>query len=186
MITIVSGLPRSGTSMMMKMLEAGGMQILTDNLREADEDNLKGYYEYERAKQLDRDKKWIKAAEGKVVKVISYLLTELPREHQYRIIFMQRNIEEVLASQKKMMQRRKESVDEVPDTVMATLFKRHLAKTYQWLNIQPNMRVHYVSYNEVLRDPAFYAEEINEFLFGELDVEKMIQIVDINLYRHRK
>lgn len=186
MITIVSGLPRSGTSMMMRMLEAGGIPVLTDERREADEDNLRGYYEDERVKQLREDASWIAEAEGKAVKVISYLLRHLPQHHSYKVIFMERNIQEVLASQKKMMRRRGEAADEIPDEVMAAIFERHLAETMDWLGRQPHIEVIHVSYNETLRDPEASAERVSAFLGGGLDIEKMMQVVDPRLYRQRR
>src|SRR5690554_4050220 len=119
-VIVVSGLPRSGTSMMMKMLEAGGLRVFVDNLRTPDPDNPEGYYEYERVKQLDKgDTAWVGEAQGQVVKVISALLEHLPAEHRYQVIFMNRNIGEVLASQKKMLQRRGEATDKISDEAMA-------------------------------------------------------------------
>lgn len=186
MIIVVSGLPRSGTSMMMKMLETTKIPVLTDEIREADEDNLKGYYEDERAKTLHKDNNWISEAEGKAVKVISYQLPHLPPKHEYRIIFMERKIEEVLASQRKMMQRRGEPEDDIPDSVMAGIFQKHLTETNEWLNEQPNIKTLYISYNETLEDPETSAEQIAAFLGRDLDIEKMMQIVDPKLYRQRK
>ena len=186
MITVVSGLPRSGTSMMMKMLEAGGLQTLTDDIREADEDNLKGYYEDERVKVLHEDNAWIGEAEGKVVKVISYQLKHLPEGHEYSIIFMERKISEVLASQKKMMIRRGEPSDDVPDGLMTGIFQKHLDETYAWLPTQPNMRALYISYNDSLQDPAPTVDLVNRFLGGEMNTEKMMTVVDPSLYRQRK
>ena len=89
-VTIVSGLPRSGTSMMMKMLEAGGIELLIDRVRVADADNPKGYYEFERVKQIETDQAWLPEAQGKAVKMISALLRHLPADCRYRIIFMER------------------------------------------------------------------------------------------------
>lgn len=186
MITVVSGLPRSGTSMMMRMLDAGGVPVLTDEKREADEDNLRGYYEDERVKQLREDASWIKEADGKAVKVISYLLRYLPEGHSYKVIFMERRIPEVLASQKKMMKRRGEPVDEVPDDVMAGIFERHLTEIDEWLGEQPDIETIQVSYNETLNDPEASAEQVAAFLGGGLDIEKMIQVVDPKLYRQRR
>jgi len=186
MITIVSGLPRSGTSMMMRMLEAGGVQVLTDEKREADEDNLRGYYEDERVKQLREDASWITEAEGKAVKIISYLLRHLPDGHSYNVIFMMRKIPEVLASQRKMMRRRGEALDEVPDDIMAGIFERHLAEIEEWLADQPHIEAIQVSYNDTLRDPEPTAERVAAFLGGGLDVEKMTQVVDPRLYRQRR
>lgn len=186
-ITVVSGLPRSGTSMMMKMLEAGGLEIWTDNIREADEDNPKGYYELERVKQLDKssDKSWLKDSEGKVVKVISQLLAELPADMQYRIVFLRRKMPEVLASQKKMLERRGEPTDRISDVEMANLFAKHLLQVDSWLKKQPNMAVHYVWYHEVVAAPGKHANQINEFLGGHLDVEKMTSAVDSSLHRNK-
>ncbi len=186
MITVVSGLPRSGTSMMMRMLEAGGVPVLTDMEREADEDNLRGYYEDERVKQLREDASWITEAEGKAVKVVSYLLRYLPEGHSYKVVFMERRIPEVLASQRKMMKRRGEPTDEVPDDVMAGVFERHLAEIYEWLGEQPDIEVIHVSYNETLDDPEATAERVAALIGCGLDVEKMMQVVDPKLYRQRR
>jgi hypothetical protein len=172
--------------MMMKMLEAGGLYTLTDDIREADEDNLKGYYEDERVKALHEDNAWIGEAEGQVVKVISYQLKHLPEGHDYSIIFMEREISEVLASQKKMMIRRGESSDDVPDGLMTGIFQKHLDETYAWLSEKNNMRVLYISYNDSLKDPAPTVSQVNRFLGGELDTENMMTVVDPSLYRQRK
>jgi broad-specificity NMP kinase len=186
MIIIVSGLPRSGTSMMMRMLEASHLPVLTDEIREADEDNIKGYYEDERAKRLHEDNSWIREAEGKVVKVISYQLPHLPPENEYRIIFMQRKMEEVLASQRKMMERRGEKDDDISDQVMANIFEKHLDDINEWLNRQNNIRTIYINYNETLNDPETSVKKIADFLELKLDIEEMMRVVDTRLYRQRK
>jgi len=180
-----AGLPRSGTSMMMKMLEAGGMSILTDNIRVADEDNLKGYYEFERVKKLEEDKEWLDDAKGKVVKVISYLLKYLPDTHKFKIIFMQREIFEVLASQRKMMERRGEKEDNIPEEKMAEQFKSHLDQIYQWIKDQNNIDILFVNYNDTLKSSMNTAVLVSEFLDVELDLEKMANVVDNTLYRQR-
>lgn len=171
---------------MMKILEAGGQKVLTDDIREADEDNLKGYYEDERVKILHEDNTWISEAEGQVVKVISYQLKHLPKGHDYRIIFMERKIPEILASQKKMMIRRGEPSDDVPDELMTSIFQKHLDETYAWLSENHNMRVLFINYNESLRDPEPTVKKVNDFMGGELDTAKMMTIVDPSLYRQRK
>ena len=185
-VTIVSGLPRSGTSMMMKMLEAGGIEPLTDHVREADKDNPKGYYEFERVKQLEHDKAWVADAQGKVVKVISALLKHLPDDYTYRVIFMRRKIEEILASQRKMLIRRGEDPDKVDDVKMAQLFERHLKQVQNWMAEQPNVEVIEVSFNETVQDPMTQAEQVDEFLGGGLDIERMVNVVDPALYRQRR
>jgi nucleoside diphosphate kinase len=185
-IIIVSGMPRSGTSMMMKMLESAGLEILTDKLRTADENNPKGYYEFERVKNLKAgDFEWFSEAQGKVVKVISVLLEFLPNQYQYKIIFMRRNMEEVLSSQRQMLVRVGKQ-DEASDDKLAELYENHLKKTETWLEQQPNMSMLYISYNQILHDPGPDLNRINQFLGGDLDVQSMLQVVDQNLYRERR
>ncbi len=184
-ITIVSGLPRSGTSMMMSMLRAGGMPILTDNIREADEDNPKGYYEFQQVKQTEQDCSWLEDAKGKAVKMISALLQYLPPAYTYRVIFMQRRIEEILASQQLMLIRRGEPTDSVSDRELAKVFRKHLTQVGRWLDEQPNIAVLYVSYQQVLQDPIEEAKKVNQFLGSALDVDRMASAVDRSLYRQR-
>lgn len=185
-VVVVSGLPRSGTSMMMKMLEAGGLPILTDGLRAADSDNPKGYYEFERVKQLPKgDTAWLPDAQGKAVKVIAALLEHLPPGYHYKVIFMQRRMAEILASQRKMLVRRGEDPNKISDEELARLFNKHLRKVETWLAAQPNFAVLNVDYNQTLVDPWPQVAEVNRFLGGCLDEEKMVQVVDPTLYRNR-
>ena len=185
-VVVVSGLPRSGTSMAMKMLAAGGVALVVDNIRTADEDNPKGYYELERVKDLEKDpdRSWLKRARGKAVKVISFLLKDLPPENSYRIIFMHRDLEEVLASQAKMLERRGESSD-TSDEDMLALWRSHLEKAAFLIRYRPWLEALDVAYRDVLSDPRREAERINDFLGGSLDVEQMVSVVDENLYRNR-
>src|SRR5690242_7893637 len=145
-ITIVSGLPRSGTSMMMRMLEAGGMPILTDNLRQADVDNPNGYYEFEPVKQLSKDNAWLDSAYGKAVKMVYLLLYDLPRNHQYRVVFMRRKIAEVIASQEAMLRRQGKKSEALDGAQLARLFHGHLKKLDEWIQNQENFSVLSVSY----------------------------------------
>lgn len=185
-IVVVSGLPRSGTSMMMKMLEAGGLEVLTDNVRTADEDNPKGYYEFERVKALDKgDTGWLPEAEGKVVKVISALLKHLPADHHYKVIFMIRKLDENLASQKKMLERRGEPTDLVSDEELRGLLEKHLEMVRGWLDSQPNINVVYPKYHEVVENPRGHAEQVNAFLGNRLDVDAMATVADRSLYRNK-
>jgi len=172
--------------MMMKMLEAGGMPVLTDNIRTADEDNPKGYYEFERVKQIEHDKAWLEDAQGKVVKMIAALLKYLPPQYAYKVIFMQRDINEVLASQRQMLIRRGEPTDAVPDEKMAELFRRHVVQVEAWLTDQPAFDVLYVEHRDVLANPLAEAERVASFLGGTLDPEKMAQVVDPSLHRQRQ
>lgn len=185
-ITIVSGLPRSGTSMLMKMLEAGGMKILTDQIRTADEDNPKGYYEFEKVKELEKDTSWLQNAKGKAVKVISALLEHLPQNYSYKIIFIHRKIEEILASQKQMLIRRGQPTDKVSDEEMKKIFLKHVQQVEDWLANQSNIDVMYLYYNEILKEPVKYSARINQFLGDILNTKNMAGIVDKTLHRQRR
>jgi hypothetical protein len=187
LITIVSGLPRSGTSMMMRMLEAGGLPVMTDHIRTADESNPKGYFELEQVKQMkDGDTRWVGNGRGKVVKVISLLLEYLPPEHEYRIVFMQRNMGEILASQREMLKRRGEPVDRIGDHYMADLYQDHLAKVAEWLAAQPNMKVLYLHYNQIMENPRPSVAQLSQFMQPiSLDVARMLGVVEASLYRQR-
>ena len=186
-IVIVSGLPRSGTSMMMKMLDAGGLPILTDNLREADANNPKGYYEFERVKELPNgDYGWIPEAGGKVVKIVTGLIMNLPSDARYKVIFMQRAMKEVLSSQKKMLGRLGKEDDKVEDEKMKKIYQEHLKQVNAWIAKQPNIEVLYVNYNTMLENPLESLQKVNEFLGGDMDVKVMAGVVDKELYRERK
>jgi len=184
-VIIVSGLPRSGTSMLMKMLEAGGIDPLTDRIRTADEDNPKGYYEFERVKKLPDDTEWLEDARGKAVKVLAELVQKLPADYHYKVIFIQRNLEEMVASQKKMLIRRGEDPDRVSDEEIMELFGKYARMITNWLDRQPNMETLYIKYNEILENPAAGARKISEFFEGTLDEEKMVSAIDESLYRNR-
>ena len=185
-ITIVSGLPRSGTSMAMKMLEVGGISPLVDHVRTADSDNPKGYYEFERVKKLrEGDTAWLPEAEGKAVKVIAALLTHLPPDYEYRVLFMRRNIDEVLASQTRMLENREEE-SKTDDATMKELFRKHLQKVRGWMNNQPNLIYLDIDYNVILENPEPNISQINHFLGGNLNEEKMLSVIEPILYRQRK
>jgi hypothetical protein len=185
MITIVSGLPRSGTSLMMQMLAAGGMPILSDGERTADVDNPRGYLEWERIKQLPREPGCIAEAEGKAVKVISLLLLSLPEGHQYRVIFVQRPLPEVLASQEKMMRNRGTASAAANASMMAGAFEKNLRAADAWLDSKSYVKTLRVAYHDVLKDARSVARSIAEFLALDLNVETMAQQVDGSLYRNR-
>ncbi len=185
-IVVVSGLPRSGTSMTMKMLEAGGLSMVVDGIRTADEDNPKGYYEDERVKELGEmdDKAWLEGSKGKAIKVISYLLKDLPRDHNYKVLFMRRDVHEVLASQTKMLERRGET-SQSSNERMIELYDDHLWKVNRLLKREPHLDVIDVHYKAVLEDPRAEAERIRDFLGLPLDAGKMAGVVDARLYRNR-
>jgi Sulfotransferase domain len=184
--TIVSGLPRSGTSMMMQMLAAGGMTALADNLRQADEDNPRGYYEFERVKQVDRDSSWLVEAEGKAVKMVYRLLYDLPPDRVYRVIFMTRSLDEVVDSQQIMLERHGKASDPIDHARLAEIYERQLQEVMTWLRSQPNFSVLSVAYRDVLHDPEKVVRQINRFLDGRLDTDAMLRVPDWSLYRQRR
>jgi hypothetical protein len=185
-VTIVSGLPRTGTSMLMKMLEAGGISPLTDHIRGPDEDNPRGYYEFERVKKLrDGDTDWLSDASGKAVKIIAALLKYLPSNYEYRVLFMHRKMEEILASQAKMLENRGEN-SKMDDATMGELFTKHLQQIRAWMNSQPNLLYLDLDYNHMMDDPEPYIGQINQFLGGDLNENKMAAVIDPSLYRQRK
>ncbi len=182
-VTVVSGLPRSGTSMMMQMLEAGGLAPLSDGERRADEDNPAGYYEFERVKNLERDNAWVAQARGRAVKVISALLRHLPVGFEYRVIFMNRRLEEVVASQHAMLLRRGRSADREDDARMLGLFERHLAQVKR--QAARRFDILEIDYAVAVADAAATAARVNAFLGGVLDESSMAAAVDPALYRRR-
>ncbi len=184
-VTVVSGLPRSGTSMLMRMIEAGGIAALTDSVREADDDNPRGYFELEAVKSLPDGDEWLDAAPGRAVKVVSALLEKLPPRHRYRIVFVERDLGEVLASQKRMLERRGEPTDRVGDDAMAAMFRRHVAAVLERVLGRTEMRVLRVVHGEVLADPAAAAQLLDEFLDGGLDRAAIVAAVDASLWRQR-
>jgi Sulfotransferase family len=184
-IIIVSGLPRSGTSMMMRMLAEGGMPVLTDELRQADSDNPKGYFEFETVRQMsDGNVTWLAEARGKAVKVISALLEHLPSNYSYKIIFLEREIQEILASQQKMLANRNEEFAR-NDTEIEAQIRKHLSAMRPWLVRQPNMEVLYVNYNQLMQDPEPLCEQITEFIGLPLNQTRMLGVPDKQLYRNR-
>ena len=185
MITIVSGLPRSGTSLMMQMLAAGGMPILTDQERKPDIDNPRGYCEWEPAKLLPKQPDRIDEAEGKAVKVISQLLLSLPRGRNYKVIFMERPLPEVIASQDEML-RRRGSAESVDHALLTNAFRDHMREIVAWLAEREDISICRMGYRKLLNEPLYSAQALRHFLEIDLDVEAMVREVEPSLYRNRR
>lgn len=187
MITIVSGLPRSGTSLMMQMLAAGGVPVLSDGERVADADNPRGYFEWERIKLLPQQPGCIAEAEDKVAKVISQLLFALPPNHEYRIIFMERPLAEVVASQAEMIRRRGTSGPQLADAALLAALQAHLNQVNAWLNNKhkTGLPVCRVQYHEVLADARRICEQVQDFMGHSLKLDAMAGQIDSSLYRQR-
>ena len=183
-IIIVSGLPRSGTSLLMQMLAAGGITVITDKLRTADADNPRGYYEFELVKKIKQDASWLPQVRGKAVKMISQLLYDLPGSESYRVILMERDLDEVLVSQEKMLERLGRTA--APRAQMKQSYMLHLERLNEWLRKQPNIASLDVNYNDLLAFPQQEAERVSFFLDGQPDVTAMMSAVDPALYRNRK
>ena len=186
-IIIVSGLPRSGTSMMMSALQAGGVPLLTDHQRQADSNNPRGYFEYEQVKTLPKGQSgWLLSAHGRAVKIISALLSYLPDEFCYQVIFMERDIDEILASQKRMLER--SGITEkshLSDENLRREYQEHLSTVRTWLSSQDWLSFLMISYNQVLRDPRAAFQKVDAFLECDLDVDAMTRVVDLSLYREQ-
>ena len=185
MITVVSGIPRSGTSLMMQMMSAGGMPVLTDGQRSADDNNPRGYFELESVKSLARNQDVLTQADGKVVKVISSLLPSLPKDFEYRVVFMCRPLEEVVSSQNRMLERLGKEVPLTPTGAVIAAFQEHLGKVRSWLSQQPNIAVLYVDYPAVVQAPEEQIAKICVFLGRELDRAAMIRQIERSLHREK-
>jgi hypothetical protein len=184
-IIIVSGLPRSGTSMMMRMLAEGGIPVITDELRRPDSDNPKGYFEFETVRQMSGGSvEWLANSGGKAVKVISALLEYLPPNYAYKIIFLERDVHEILASQRKMLMNRNEK-EMGNEAEIEAQIQKHLSVMKPWLVRQPNMEVLYVNYNSLMAKPESLCEQITEFLDLPLNRTRMLAVPDQQLYRNR-
>ncbi len=191
MITIVSGLPRSGTSLMMQMLEAGGLAIASDDVRSPDPDNPRGYYELEAVKRIRKDAGFLDEAEGRVVKIVAPLLPALPDRFDYRILFMERDLDEVLASQRTMLERSGRADGGGDDEAMRRALEGELARLKSWLAGRTNVRTLFVAHAELLADPEAVVAKLVAFLAetGEgvdpVRVRAMVDVVDPQLHRHR-
>ncbi len=186
-LVIVSGLPRSGTSMMMKMLEAGGIPIMTDSERGADIDNPKGYFEYERIKDLEKetDKSYIRQGRGEALKVISFLIKDLPDDNDYRVIFMRRDLSEVITSQNKMIDRLGTTDASAEEEAMKEAYRNDIVRTRLLCKARPNFELIEVHYKATIEDAIGTASKVNAFLGGHLDEAAMRAAVDGSLYRNR-
>ncbi len=184
-ILVVSGLPRSGTSMMMQMLTAGGLEAVSDHLRQSDTDNPRGYFEYEPVKTLADDASWLPVAQGKVVKIVSNLLQYLSADQTYKVIFMERNLQEIVASQNRMLENRGKPAAPEDDAAMTANFTRHLGQVKTWLRQQDHIDVLYLRYADVVAEPEAAVKRIQTFLGQPLHIEAMLAEVHQQLYRNR-
>lgn len=184
-ITVVSGLPRSGTSLLMQMLTAGGIIPMTDALRQADEDNPKGYFEFERVKALPGDTAWLPDAQGKAVKVIHRLLKQLPGGYEYRVLFAERALDEVLASQGRMLARLGKAGGALPPERLKAIFQQEIDRVLSEVEGKPGFHLLRVPHARLIQAPMEQAARINAFLGGGLDEAAMAAVVDPALHRNK-
>jgi hypothetical protein len=183
-ITIVSGLPRSGTSLMMQMLAAGGVPPLTDRVRAADESNPHGYFEFEAVKRLRTDQSWLEEARGRAVKIIHLLLPELPTDgrFQYRVLFMRRPIAEVVASQNAMLVRQGKQPAAVS---LEAIYDSQVRQVQGWMRSHACFSFLPIDFHRVIEFPEESAAEVAKFLRWPLDRRAMSAAVDASLWRQR-
>ncbi len=186
MIIVVSGLPRSGTSMMMMMLKAGGIEPLVDNIRRPDEDNPRGYFEFEKVKKLKTDHSWLDDADSRVVKIISQLVFNLPLDKNYKVVFMRRSMPEILASQGAMIERLGTKGASVSSDALSNIYAKHLTQITKWLSENNAFDVLYVDYRDVIDKVAVQVNRLCNFLDCNLDGQAMIEAVDPGLYRRKE
>lgn len=182
-VTVVTGLPRSGTSMLMQMLDAGGLRPLSDGLRAPDDDNPRGYYEFELVKRLQKDSSWLPEARGKAVKIVAQLLPNLPH-FNYRLIFMDRDLGEVVNSQRQMLERNGRRGASLDDDQLRQVYAKQLSALGKILQ-QSRVPVLRINHRQCIEAPATVAAEINRFLGEKLDCAAMAGVVDRSLYRQR-
>ena len=184
-VAIVSGLPRSGTSMMMQMLHRGGLPALTDHIRTADEDNPKGYYEFDPVKKTKEDPSWLQRAPGKVVKIVHLLLLDLPDNYNYRVVFMRRELNEVVKSQNVMLERHQHGTGNIPAEKIKEIFKAQIDQVYAYVRSRRNFSLLEMNYNDMLADPEPAVARLMDFFDGRLDSAAMTKVIDPSLYRSR-
>jgi predicted AlkP superfamily phosphohydrolase/phosphomutase/tetratricopeptide (TPR) repeat protein len=185
-VTIVSGLPRSGTSMMMQMLVAGGVEAYSDGQRAADADNPRGYFEHDQAARLASHSGWIPRVRGKAVKVVAPLLPRLPDNESYAVILMSRDLAEIVASQREMLRRLGRSGAALEDEQLQSALLQQMETVERWIAVRPNVRALTLDYRDVLAEPARACRRIEEFLGRPLLRDAMERAVDPALRRQRQ
>lgn len=199
-ITVVSGLPRSGTSLLMQLLEAAGLELARDDARGPDADNPRGYAELEAAKGIRRDAAFLAGCRGRAVKVVAPLLSALPPDHAYRVVFVERDLDEVLASQRTMLERAGRAVPSADDPALGRAFASTLARCRAWLAERPGIDAFYVAHRRLIQDPWATVEGLAEFLrrtsadparsesadARQARLAAMAAVIDPALYRQRR
>lgn len=186
-VTIVSGPPRSGTSLLMQMLAAGGLPLLSDGRRVADAGNPRGYHELEAVKRLPRDAAWLADAEGRAVKVVHPPVAHLPTGFAYRVLWLERDLLEVARSQRVLLERLgSPPQDDLSDARVAQILARQLRETVAALDSRSDVERLRILHHELVAKPAEVAARIEVFLGGGLDRDAMAACVEPALHRERR
>lgn len=184
-IIVVSGMPRSGTSLMMQMLAAGGVPIFTDKKRPADPNNYHGYFEHEAVKTIEKNTRWLENVKGRAIKIISPLLRYLPEKYDYKIIFMERNIDEIILSQNTMLKKSGKSPGRISDKRLHELYAQEIRSVKSWMDKQSNIDVLFVNYADLISDAIRHLRRLENFLDCRFDLHKMSAVVDKTMYRSK-
>jgi len=182
-IIVVTGLPRSGTSLMMQILQSMGIKLFIDKHRAPDQSNPKGYFEHELVKTIERNNFWIKDAKGKAIKIVSPLLMYLPVNINYKIIFMNRLLDEIIQSQERMLSERGKENNTINSEVLKQIFIKDLNLSRKWIAKQSQSKYLEISHSKLLENPKPELEKIKTFLDIPIDLRSTIKVIDKKLYQ---
>lgn len=182
-IIVVTGLPRSGTSLVMQILQSMGIDLFTDNKRSPDQSNPRGYFEHELVKTIEYDTSWIKKVEGKAIKIVSPLLVYLPNNYNYKIIFMDRVLDEIVQSQEKMLLVNGVPNPQIEPEVIKQIFIKDLKQAWSWIRELSHSESLEISHSKLLKKPESELEKVNGFLNIKVDLENTLKVIDKKLYR---
>ena len=184
-IIVVTGLPRAGTSLIMQILQSMGIELFTDNKRSPDKSNPKGYFEHELVKSIEKDSSWIKNVKGKAIKIVSPLLLYLPINYSYKIIFMNRDLDEIVQSQENMLLMKGVKKSQIEPEWLKQIFAKDLKHARTWIQELPNSESLGLSHSILLKNPELELEKIKKFLNINVDLKNAINVIDKKLYRAR-
>lgn len=181
MITLITGIPRSGTSLMMQLFKAANVDIATDAIRTEDDNNPKGYYELEAVKGIVKNNAFLKDLDGKTIKIVAPLVTFIDLSLEYRVVFMIRDLDEVVQSQEKMVGKDQQDQKEK----FKTMYAMHIEKSRQFLNSH-NIPFIEIQHRELLQNPELSLKRLIDFCGWETPLEELKSVIDHSLYRNRK
>ena len=184
-IIVVTGLPRSGTSLMMQILQSLQIKLFTDNHRSADESNPKGYFEHQWVKTIEKDNSWLTDVKGKAIKIVSPLIKYLPVDLNYKIIFMNRDLDEIIQSQERMLTENNKKDDATNSEELKQIFLKDLKQSKDWIHTQLHSEVLEILHSKLLKNPETELEKIKSFLKIDINTTLILKVIDKNLYRSK-